>query len=155
MTQSVKRAPRAAVAADDSRPGSLANELRIAIMRTSRRLRTEAANDPVTPSQMQVLARLRNSSSTLRSLADREGVRPPSMTRSVAALVERGLVDRTPDPSDRRQVLVSLTDRGQAVLAEVRNRRTEYLARRLAGLTPAQRQVLAEAAQILQKMIAQ
>src|SRR5690348_6018472 len=89
-------------------PAVLAGDLRTAIMHTSRRLRTEASGDLLTPGQYSVLGTLRTSSSTLRALADRERVQPPTMTRTVASLVERGLVDRIEDPHDRRQVMVSL-----------------------------------------------
>jgi DNA-binding MarR family transcriptional regulator len=74
------------------------------------------------------------------------------MTRTVTALVERGLVERIEDPQDRRQVLVSLTPAGRQVLSDARNRRNEWLARRLAELEPAERRLLAEATAILQRM---
>ena len=89
---------------------SLAVELRMAVMRTSRRLRQERSVDDVTPGQYSVLAFLDvQGPMTPRELADREKVQPPSMTRTVAALEQLGLVGRTDHPSDGRQVLVSLT----------------------------------------------
>jgi DNA-binding MarR family transcriptional regulator len=133
-------------------PGVLSGELRVAIMHTSRRLRIEGSGDAVTPGQYSVLAALKSTSSTLRDLAERERVQPPAMTRTVAALVERGLVDRIEDPQDRRQILVSLTPAGRRVLSDARNQRNEWLARRLADLDPAERRLLAEATEILQRM---
>lgn len=133
---------------------ALAVELRIAVMRTSRKLRTEASGDAVTPGQYSVLAGLQQGPMTLRQLADREHVQAPSMTRTVNALAELGLVARTDHPTDGRQVLVHVTDEGREVLEEARHRRTEWLAERLEGLEPAERDVLREATGILQRMSA-
>jgi DNA-binding MarR family transcriptional regulator len=137
-----------------NRRGALADELRIAVTRTARRLRTEGTLEAVTPSQYSVLAALKHSSSTLSALAERERVRPPSITRVVGALEERGLVERVVDPSDRRVVIVSLTDHGRSLIAEMRQRRTVWLSRQLADLEPGERQVLAQAAEILQRISA-
>jgi DNA-binding MarR family transcriptional regulator len=139
----------------DDRPGLLTDELRSAVMRTSRRLRTEGSTGAVTQSQYAVLAALRNAPATLTALADREQIRPPSMTRTVDALEQRRLVVRQVDPTDRRHVLVSLTDTGRALINETRRRRTEWLNARLARLTPEERQTLADAAAILNRMNAQ
>ncbi len=111
--------------------------------------------EAVTPSQYSVLAALKHSSSTLSALAEREQVRPPSITRVAASLEGLGLVERVVDPSDRRQVIVSLTDRGRDLLAQMRSRRTAWLSRRLAELDPAERQILAQAAEILQRVSSQ
>jgi len=128
----------------------LAAELRMAIMRTSRRLRQERSTDDVTPGQYSVLAVLdRHGPCTPRELAAHEKVQPPSMTRTVAALAELGLVGRTEHPTDGRQVLVSLSAEGRVVVSETRRRRDAWLARRLAELTPAERDTLADAAALL------
>src|SRR3954454_1029593 len=89
--------------------GPLAAELRMAIMRTSRRIRQERSTDDVTPGQYSVLNGLDVLGPlTPRELAEREKVQPPSMTRTVSALEELGLVSRTDHPTDGRQVLVAL-----------------------------------------------
>ena len=129
---------------------ALAAELRTAIMRTSRRLRQERSTDDVTPGQYSVLAVLdRHGPCTPGELAAHEKVQPPSMTRTVAALDELGLVGRTEHPTDGRQVLVSLTEEGRLVVRETRRRRDAWLSRRLAELTPAERDTLADAAVLL------
>jgi DNA-binding MarR family transcriptional regulator len=87
-------------------------------------------------------------------LAEHERVQPPSMTRTVAALVALGLVTRTAHPVDRRQAVVALAAEGEAVVRETRRRRDVWLARRLAELTPRERQVLAEASEILRRVAA-
>lgn len=139
-----------------SRPSSIAAELRVAIMHTSRRLRLERSTDDVTPGQFTVLAVLdRHGPLTPRELAGHEKVRPPSMTRTLAALEQAGLVTRTDHPTDGRQVLVALSAKGRREVVETRRRRDAWLARRLAALDPAERDVLAHAAVILAKVAAE
>ena len=74
------------------------------------------------------------------------------MTRTVNALAEAGLVVRSQDPDDGRQVIVTLSETGRAHVQETRRRRDAWLARRLADLTPAERAVLAEASDILRRI---
>lgn len=135
-------------------PGPLAVELRIAIMRTSRRLRTEASGDAVSPGQYSVLAAIQRGSMTLRQLADREHMQAPSMTRIVNALEDMGLVARKDHPTDGRQVLVEITEAGLAAITDARTRRTAWLAQRVAALDPGDRAVLRQAARILQELSA-
>ncbi len=134
-------------------PDSLAIDLRTAVMRTSRRLRVEATGDVITPGQYTVLAQLNGyGAQTLRTLAEREHVQAPSMTRIVNALAEQGFVSRAANPDDGRQVHVDITDAGRAVLAEARNQRTAWLAQRVAGLSEEDRLILSRAAHIMQEM---
>src|SRR5690348_10887655 len=115
-------------------------ELRHAIMRASRRIRQERSVDDVTPGQYSVLAWLDvQGPMTPRELAAHEKVQPPSMTRTVALLEDRGLVSRADHPTDGRQVLVGLTSEGLVVVKETRKRRDAWLAKRLAELTPDER----------------
>ncbi|WP_458113452.1 MarR family transcriptional regulator [Arthrobacter sp. R1-13] len=138
---------------DSIKPDNLAIDLRTAVMRTSRRLRVEATGDVITPGQYTVLAQLNaNGPQTLRTLADREHVQAPSMTRIVNALTEQGFVTRTPHPDDGRQVQVGITHAGKAVLEEAREQRTAWLAQRVAGLSDEDRQILSRAAHIMQEM---
>lgn len=135
------------------KPDILAIDLRTAVMRTSRRLRVEATGDVITPGQYTVLAQLNaNGPQTLRTLADREHVQAPSMTRIVNALTEQGFVTRTAHPNDGRQVQVGITDAGKAVLEEAREQRTAWLAQRVAGLSDEDREILSRAAHIMQEM---
>lgn len=132
----------------------LAAELRIAVMRTSRRLRAEAASREISPGQYSVLAAIMNGPRTVGQLAAREQIQAPSMTRIVNGLAEAAFVSREENPQDKRQVLVRVTDSGAAALLRARSKRTEWLARRVAALTPEQRATLHEAALILQEMSA-
>ncbi|BCT74446.1 putative HTH-type transcriptional regulator [Sinomonas cyclohexanicum] len=133
----------------------LASELRAAIMRTSRILRTQASGEAVSPSQITVLALLnKRGPLTMRQLADIEHVQAPSMTRTVNHLCEGGYVARAEHPTDGRQVVVSLTDIGRHVLEESRRLRAVWLAGRLEGLPPADRDTLHRAAELLLEMSA-
>ena len=129
----------------------LANDLRLACMRISRRVRFESTQD-VAPHQFSVMARLEDNALTPRELAGIECVSPPSMTRTVAGLVERGLVTRTDDPLDGRQVFISLTAEGMSLLSETRRRRDAWMASRLKGMSADEREVLAKATAILTRV---
>ena len=138
---------------EQCRPAGLAADLRVSVMRTARRLRLEKSDSDITDSQFSVLALLdREGPQTPRSLAGYERVRPPSMTRTVGALADAGLVTRTEHPDDGRQVVVTLTAEGAAIVRETRRRRDAWLARRLAELTPAERETLAAASDILRRI---
>lgn len=130
----------------------LAVELRVAIMRTSRRLRTEASGSDLTPIQLGVLAALRESSRTNAQLAEREQVQSPWMTRTVASLEERGYVRRAPDPDDGRQSLVSITGAGRDAISRAQRLRSAWLARRLSDLGEDELAILATAARLIQHL---
>lgn len=134
---------------------ALANDLRAVIRRTARRMRTEAPATQVTPSQYSVLSALKHGPSTVSALAEREHVSSPAITRSVAALEAQGLVERVTGPSDRRQILVSLSAPGREMLDASRARRTEWLEERLAALDAADLQTLAAAVVILARISTQ
>ncbi|MBB4917623.1 DNA-binding MarR family transcriptional regulator [Streptosporangium saharense] len=107
----------------------------------------------MTPTQVATLVAVeRHAGITPGELAEHEKVQPPSMTRVIAVLEERGLVSRTPHPSDRRQVSVSVTERGSALLKEERRRKEAWLTQRLKELSPEERAVLRQAAPILEKL---
>lgn len=131
----------------------LAADLRVTIMRAARRLRAQRTS-ALTDAQYSVLAVLHaHGPMGAGDLAQHECVQPPSLTRTLAPLVEGDLVERAPDPADRRQVRLSLTDAGSAVVVDTRRRRDEWLADRLAGLTPAEREDLARAAALLGRLV--
>ncbi|WP_017538686.1 MULTISPECIES: MarR family winged helix-turn-helix transcriptional regulator [Nocardiopsis] len=137
---------------DDQTPG-LEADLRVAVGRLARRLRAQRPDTSLSLGQGAVLFALaRQGRMTPRALADHEKVQPPSMTRIISALEERGLVRREPHPQDRRQQLVDLTDQGRALVRQDTRRREEWLARRLGELEPHERQVLREAAEILDRL---
>lgn len=85
-------------------------------------------------------------------LAEHEKVQPPSMTRVIAALEDQGLLLRRPHPTDGRQVVLNLTDKGRGLLKEERRRKEAWLARRLQELTSEERVILRRAAPILDRL---
>jgi|SRR4029453_8449761 DNA-binding MarR family transcriptional regulator len=129
----------------------MATDLRLACMRISRRVRFESSHD-VAPHQFSVLCRLEESPRTPGELAEIERVAKPSMTRTVGALVERGLVLRQDDPLDGRSVILSLTDDGRRALTSIRRKRDAWMASRVATLTPEEQAVLVRATVILSKV---
>lgn len=134
----------------------LATELRFSVMRLRRRLVRERHpdNDLSLPAMAVLWALHRVGDMTVGALAAREQVRPPSMTRTVNGLADAGLVERQPHPTDGRQVVVRLTGEGSAVVHADAARRDRWLSLRLAELTPAERDVLRQAAPILQRIAA-
>ncbi len=136
-----------------SRTAELSSQLRMSVMRLARRLRNERADFSLSLNQLAVLATLdRHGPLTPRELAAHEKVQPPSMTRILGVLEERGLVVRTPHPTDGRQVLVADTPEATGLLREDRRRRDVWLSRRLAELTPQERATLREASKILERI---
>jgi DNA-binding MarR family transcriptional regulator len=135
-------------------PAVLAQALRPSVMRLARRLR-QMRDDSVglNSNQLSAMAVLLNSGDLLMGeLAAAEKMQPPSMTRIVNGLEARGYVARRPDPADRRQCLVTLSDEGRKILLANRRRRDEWLAIRIAQLAPGEREVLREAIEILEKV---
>jgi DNA-binding MarR family transcriptional regulator len=131
----------------------LASALRVSLARLTRRLRRQAAAHSLTPTQFATLAAVeRHSAVTPGELAELEKVQPPSMTRVIAVLVERGLLSRSPHPTDRRQVTVTVTEAAQKLLKEERRSKEAWLNQRLKDLTAEERSILRQAAPILEKL---
>jgi DNA-binding MarR family transcriptional regulator len=125
------------------------------VVRTARRLRQEAGTD-LSPSMTAALATIsRHGPITPSELAARERIQRPTATRVLAKLEELQLVQRTPDPQDRRSSLVAATPAGSALLDELRTRKTAFLAERLERLDPEERATLDRAADILERMLAE
>jgi DNA-binding MarR family transcriptional regulator len=132
----------------------LTSDLRMACMRISRRVRFESTAS-VAPHQFSVLARLEEKPRTPKELAAFEKVSAPSMTRTVAGLVEAGLVARADDPTDGRQVILSLSPEGRRTIRDIRRRRDQWFAARLEKLTDDERVVLAQATALLERVAAE
>ena len=92
---------------------------------------------------------------TPKELAASEKVSAPSMTRTVAGLVEGGLVARAGDPTDGRSVILSLTPEGRRTIRDIRRRRDQWFAARLEKLTDDERAVLAQATALLERVAAE
>ena len=133
-------------------PGD-AHDLRIAVARLARRIRTERAVTEVGNSQMSVIGLLASHGSlTLTELCELERITPPSMTRTVSQLVDDGYVARTPSAEDGRKILLELTERGRELAAETRRRRDAWFSHRLEDLTSEERAQLRAAVPVLRKL---
>jgi DNA-binding MarR family transcriptional regulator len=137
-----------------TRPDSaLAGSLRDAIGRLGRRMRAERAPADLSLGQWAALRTLDSDGPmTPSELAAHEKVQPPSMTKILANLESNGYVTRTPDPVDRRQVVVSPSAVGRALLADDRRRRDKWVSQRVAALDPSERAALAAALPALEKL---
>ncbi|MCC9306689.1 MULTISPECIES: MarR family winged helix-turn-helix transcriptional regulator [Kitasatospora] len=129
------------------------NQLRSSVMRLSRRLKHQHVEQSLSPTEMSVLGTLaRCGSATPGELARREHVQPPSMTRIIAMLEEKGLVRRESHPQDRRQVVVSMTEQAAEILDESRRRRNAWLAELASQLTDEEWAAVREAAPALYRL---
>jgi len=129
--------------------------LRTAIVRTARRLRQEAAAETsgLTPTSVAALATIeRHGPMTPSEIAAIERVKRPTITRTLGCLEREGLIDRAPDPDDRRSALVSVNGAGRERLRRLRGRKNAYLARRMRDLSAEEVETLERAAEILERM---
>src|SRR6201992_933807 len=116
--------PQAATRSD----AGLATALRISVSRLARRLRVErhslgGTETALSDIQLAALAALeRHDEMTPGELAEYEKVQPPSMTRVIAVLEERGLVRRAPHATDRRQDVLTVPAEGRVVVKRARTR---------------------------------
>lgn len=132
---------------------ALAHDLRLAVTRFSRRLRTQRVDTSVTLTHLSAMSTLkRHGPMSPGELAAHERVQPPSMTRVVVALEGMGLVTRTPHPTDGRQVVIGLTGSAEDMLAAEARAREAWLSGRLQELSADDRGVLREAAGIMDKL---
>lgn len=132
---------------------SLASRLRLAVVRLNRRLRAQRTNSTVSLTQLAALSTLyKCGPMTPGELASREGVQPPSMTRVIAALEEFGYASRRPHPTDGRQAIVALTEEGRSFHDAQVSAREAWLDLRLAELDDEERDLLAKAAEIIDRM---
>ncbi len=132
-------------------PG-LANDLRIACQRVSRRVRFEST-DELAPHLVSALSQLKKGPKTPGELAESERVAPPSMTRTVNCLVEKGLVSRDDHPSDGRSKLLELTEEGRATLTRIARARDNWMLHQLEGLTKDEQKLLREATELLNRVV--
>ena len=148
-------APRSALGvlpAGSDLPADFAPRLRMATMRLARLLRQHADPDHSQTLISALATVARCGPVTLGRLAELEAVQPPSMTRIVAKLDELGLLARVTDDADRRVARVSVTPAAEELLADVRTRRNELLARRLVDLQPEELAALQAALPALERL---
>lgn len=132
------------------------SELRYAVFRLTRRLRSVRAVDSLSDAQLAALGALRvHGRHTLSRLAEHECVTAPTMSTVVNGLAELGLVVRVPDDDDRRRVYVEITPQGEKVVEATIRRREETLAAMIGerGFDEHELAVLREAAALLRKVV--
>jgi len=145
------------VSADDvDLAGSVSDvdRLRVVMIRISRRIRSRARGD-LSPSQLAVLGTvIKHQPLTNGRLAELEHVRPPTSSKIVDALERAGLVERTPDPADRRCVQITVTPAGHAHADAVRAAGRTWLAEQIECLDPADIDAIEAALPALERLLA-
>jgi DNA-binding MarR family transcriptional regulator len=130
----------------------LAASLRLSITRLARLLRQQS-DAGLTPTQLAALATVdRCGAIPVGTLADEEQIGAPTATKIVEKLHAAGYVARTPSAEDRRVTLVSTTSAGQALLADIRARKTAWLTTRVAELDDDDRAALADVVAVLEHL---
>jgi DNA-binding MarR family transcriptional regulator len=140
--------------AQDPDVHAVASALQVSIGLFVRRLRQSPVQADLSLPEMSALSRLeRAGSATTSDLARIDQITPQAMGATLAALEERGLVERRPDPSDGRRVTMSVTMAGQEALQNKRSARTEQLAKALtAGFTQAEIETLKAATPLIERL---
>ncbi|MFC9883297.1 MarR family winged helix-turn-helix transcriptional regulator [Streptomyces libani] len=133
----------------------LATELSATVSLLMRQLRAASPQGELTPTQRAVIGRIdTGGEATIAALARAELVRPQSMRLTVGALEERGILVRSPHPTDGRQVVFSLTEEGRRMLALVRQAKHNWLAVAIAErLTAEERRTLATATELMRRLM--
>jgi DNA-binding MarR family transcriptional regulator len=118
-----------------------------------RRMRAAAASHEISLTESAVMARLdKGGPATTAELARAEGMRPQSMGTTIAALDERGLIERKPHPTDGRQVNIMLTAKGVAVRKSARDAKHTWLAQAIAQLDKDEQEALFAAGEIIKRL---
>ena len=119
-----------------------------------RRVRAAAAAHELSWSEAVVMGRLaQDGPATTADLARAEAVRPQSMGATIAALEERGLVERKPHPTDGRQMKIVLTAKGAAVRKSSKDAKLTWLAQVIAQLSDKERETLFAASKIIKRLV--
>jgi DNA-binding MarR family transcriptional regulator len=134
----------------------LAALLRPSLLRLTRIVRNQRVDMSITLTQLSAMNTLAvRGPMSAGELAGCERVQPPSMTKVLAILEERGLVRREPHPQDRRQAIIAITAEGAALLDEERRSRDAWLSRRLGSLSADERALLRAVVPVLDKLAEQ
>jgi DNA-binding MarR family transcriptional regulator len=132
---------------------ALADALRPALMRLSRRLRNEAQKAGLSAQDAILLGLMKGRPGIgVSALAEAEQTSKPTMSGHIKRLEAQGLVTRVTDADDGRRSGVTLTPVGARPLEQIRAQRNDWLAKRLAMLDPAERAQISVAAAALLKL---
>lgn len=128
-------------------------ELRLLIQKLSRRIRNERGDETLSDSQLSVLFHVvLGGPQSPGVLASLEHVTPPSMSRTINSLEQRGLIVREPHEEDARRVDVVATESGRELALATRRMRQEWFTQRLAELDTAELSALLAAVPILRRI---
>ncbi|MEV6126066.1 MarR family transcriptional regulator [Streptomyces violaceusniger] len=133
----------------------IAVDLAAVVSQLMRRMRAASSQGALTPSQRAVISRLYTEGpTTTAAMARAELVRPQSMRMILAALEEQTLVERAPHPTDGRQVVFSITERGREAITSVRQAKQSWLLDAIDNRLDAdERRTLAEATDLLKRLV--
>jgi DNA-binding MarR family transcriptional regulator len=135
--------------------GEIAALLNDQFSRLSRQLRNMDMPDGMTPERLSALSVIEKKGPiSVTALADKEMVRPATMSRMVSALVDEGLVRRKEDKTDGRGVLVSTTPKGRRAYQRAQQQRLQQFAEALHALTPEQLSAMRSLAAALERLTA-
>jgi DNA-binding MarR family transcriptional regulator len=119
-----------------------------------RRVRAAAASHELSWTESAVMSRLaKEGPATTADLARAEGMKPQSMGATIAALEERGIVERKPHPTDGRQLNIELTTKGIALRKSAKEAKRTWLAQAIAQLDEQERETLFAAGKIIKRLV--
>ncbi|HLF09906.1 MAG TPA: MarR family transcriptional regulator [Gammaproteobacteria bacterium] len=138
---------------ENSACGEIAALLNDQFSRLSRQLRNMDLPEGMTPERLSALSVIeKRGPISVTALADKEMVRPATMSRMVSALVDEGLARRREDKSDGRGVLVSATPKGRRAYRRAQQQRLDQFAGALNSLTPDQLSAMRSLAAALERL---
>jgi DNA-binding MarR family transcriptional regulator len=118
-----------------------------------RRVRAATASHELSLTEAAVMKRLATDGpATIADLARAESMKPQSMGTTIAALEEMGLVERTPHPTDGRQMNILLTAKGAAVRKSAGDAKRTWLAQAIGQLDEQERETLFAAGEIIKRL---
>ena len=130
------------------------SELTQSIGQLIRRVRAAAAFHELSLTEAAVIARLaREGPSTTADLARAENMKPQSMGATIAALAERGLIERKAHPTDRRQINIALSGKGIAVQKSIGDAKRTWLAEAISQLNQQEQETLFKAGEIIKRLV--
>jgi DNA-binding MarR family transcriptional regulator len=132
---------------------ALAAELLSAVARINR-LATQRVRVTLPFAQARLLAAIEDQGTArISDLAELDHCSQPTMTTQVRKLEDAGLVSRATDPSDARAVLITITEKGVAMLTQIRVARSAVIDPYLNRLAEADRQTLADAVRVMRDLL--
>jgi DNA-binding MarR family transcriptional regulator len=139
---------------EEMKPQDVASALQVSIGLFVRLLRQSPVEGELTPPEVSALSRLeRAGAATASDLARAEQITPQAVGATLTGLEERGLIERRPDPDDRRRVLLTVTRAGRQTMRSKRSARAEQLARALSdGFSPEELATLMAAAPLIERL---